>query len=110
VSEGPHRPRRDSLVRELGWNRLLALAVYLLAAAAIWGKHGSRSAAVFLITQAVVLVFIWFSEAFGEWIGPPPLPGGHRARVIDRETPPWLVAAFGWLILIGVFFVTFFHG
>jgi hypothetical protein len=35
------------------------------------------------------------------------LPGG-RGKVLDQESPAWLVAAFGWLILIGVFAAAYF--
>jgi hypothetical protein len=28
--------------------------------------------------------------------------------MIDRESPAWLISAFGWLILIGVFAATYY--
>ena len=54
----------------------------------------------------MTLLFIWRAGTFGAWIGAPPSPGGLGARPIDRESPGWLVAAFGWMILIGVFLVS----
>ena len=92
-----------------GWNRLLSLGAYLLAAALIWSARGSKAAGIFVVTQAVVLIFIWFADFFGAWIGPPPFPGGYSAKVIDQESPAWLIAGFGWLILIGTFVVTYFY-
>ena len=92
----------------MGWNRSLSLAAYLAGAALIWSAHGARFAGLFLATQAVTLILIWFADFFGDWIGAPPIPSGLGARTIDRESPPGLVAAFGWIILAGVFAVTYF--
>ena len=91
------------------WSRLLSLGAYLLGSALIWSTRGSPAAGIFMLTQAVVLIFIWFADFFSSWIGAPPFPGGHTAKVIDQESPAWLVAAFGWLILVGVFVVTYFY-
>lgn len=92
----------------LGWNRVLSLAVYLLGAALIWGARGGEAAGIFVVSQAFVLLFIWFADSFSAWIGAPPFPGGLGAKVIDQESPSWLIAAFGWLILISVFAVSYF--
>ena len=91
----------------MSWNRLLSLAAYLMGAALIWVAQGARIAYVFLATQAATLILIWFSELFGGWIGAPPIPV-RSARAIDQESPAWLVAAFGWLILGSVFAVSYF--
>jgi len=93
----------------LSWNRTLSLFAYLAGAAFIWSARGADTARVFLLSQALVLIFIWFSDFFGSWIGAPPFSGGSSAKVIDQGSPGWLVAAFGWLILLGVvFLVTYF--
>jgi hypothetical protein len=92
----------------LSWNRALSLGVYVLATGLVSRARGAEAAGIFAFTQAFVLMFIWFAEYFSGWIGPFPLPGGHSSKVIDQETPAWLIAAFGWLILIGVFVVTYF--
>ena len=90
----------------VAWNRLLSLAAYLTGAALIWNAHGARPARVFLGSQAVTLILIWFSAFFGGWLGA--VPVGQFARTIDRESPAWLVAAAGWMILVGVFAVAYF--
>jgi hypothetical protein len=92
----------------LSWNRTLSLVAYLGGAALIWNTRGADTASLFLLTQALVLIFIWFPDFFGSWLGAPPFGGGNSAKVIDQESPAWLVAGFGWLILLGVFVVTYF--
>jgi hypothetical protein len=91
-----------------GWNRALSLGAYFCAIGLIWRARGGESARIFASTQLFVLVFIWFADYFSGWMGPFPLPGG-RGKVIDQESPAWLIAAFGWLILIGVFAATYFY-
>ena len=95
---------------ERTWSRPLSLAVYGLAALLLWGARGRDAALLFLLTQAFVLPFIWFPDFFGEWLGAFPMPGagGYNARIVDRESPAWLVAVFGWLILLGAFAVSYF--
>ena len=92
----------------MGLNRSLSLAAYLTGAALIWGAYGARPAVLFLTTQAVTLILIWFAEFFGDWIGAPPFPTGPGDRSVDQESPPGLVAALGWMILGGVFALTYF--
>lgn len=92
----------------LSWNRALSLVAYLTGAALIWDARDADTAGLFLLTQALVLILIWFPDFFGSWLGAPPFARGHSAKVVDQESPAWLVAAFGWLILIGVFVVTYF--
>jgi len=93
----------------VSWNRSLSLAVYAVAAALVLAAHGREPALLFLLTQAFVLPFIWFADLFGEWIGPFPMPGwGSGRHTVDRESPAWLIALFGWLILLGVFGVSYF--
>ncbi len=91
------------------WSRFLSLGAYLLGSTLIWSARGSDSAAIFMLTQAVVLLLIWFADFFSTWIGAPPFGAGQGAKVIDQESPAWLIAAFGWLILVGVFVVTYFY-
>jgi hypothetical protein len=54
----------------------------------------------FALTVAVgtllPLALIWFPESLGSLTG-----WGTRAP-IDRPSPPWLVAALGWLLLLGL--------
>jgi len=93
----------------LGWNRLFSLTAYVAGTLLLGSAHGLQAAVLFAMSQVVVLLFIWFADFFGDWIGAPPFGGGNGAKVIDRESPGWLVAGFGWMILIGVFTVSYFY-
>ena len=42
------------------------------------------------------MALIWFPEEIGEFTG------YFRGHVIDTETPPFLVSAAGWFLLVGV--------
>jgi hypothetical protein len=68
----------------LGWNRILSLAAYLLGIGALWSERGGQLAWLFAMTQAPIVVLIWFADFFGEWIGAPPLPGGMGSKPIDK--------------------------
>src|SRR5215468_6555303 len=92
-----------------GWNRALSAVFYVVASVAIWRARGPNSALVFAISQPLVLLFIWFADFFSTWIGMPPMPGGLNSKVIDQESPAWLILAFGWLILLGTFALTYLY-
>ena len=90
-----------------GWNRRLSLAAYVAGAVLIGRARDAQATFLFLITQAPVLVFIWFADYWSEWLGPFPMPQGGRGRVIDQESPAWLIATFGWMILLMVFYALY---
>jgi hypothetical protein len=78
-------------------SKLVALAIAV--AAVIAGLVLEKSWA-FAVTVAVgallLLALIWFPEFFGGLIG-----WGTKVPV-DQPSPPWLVAALGWLLLLGL--------
>jgi len=41
---------------------------------------------------------IWYCDIAGNFTGPM-----SRGGYVDVETPGWLVAGFGWLVLLGIF-------
>ena len=82
--------------------KLVALGlaiVYLIAGIAIAGVEVVPTLAFVLLAA---LVFIWFADELGSYTG----YAGHGPR-ITQTTPGVLVAAFGWIILIGLPFAHF---
>lgn len=85
-------------------NRRYALyfgAVQLLATLAIDGLWlglglGPAIAKLFLLTVSLSLIF--FSERLGAFRGPMP-----RFHFVDKPTPPLVIAALGWIMLVGIF-------
>jgi len=63
---------------------------YLVAAYLDAGGGGVLACAAFLVLP---LACIWFSEAMGEF------PGLVRLHQVTVETPAWLVACGGWLLM-----------
>jgi membrane protease YdiL (CAAX protease family) len=69
----------------------LVAVTYLVAAYADAGGAGVLACAAFLVLP---LACIWFSETMGE------LSGIIRLHQLTAETPGWLVACGGWLVLL----------
>jgi hypothetical protein len=85
------------------WNRIVSGSFFAAAVVVLLMRRGPDSAGPFLVWQPVVLLFVWFPDFFGSWIGAPPFPGGAGSKVIDSESSPFLILAFGWMILVGTF-------
>jgi hypothetical protein len=75
--------------------KLAALAVGALEVALVAAVARERVVDVVIIVVAG-LVLIWFSEALGSATG----FIGHGE--VTSETPGWMVAGFGWCVMIGV--------
>lgn len=75
-------------------NRSLALAVVLLTLIGAWPRFDVMGA--ILLVDGVALVLIYFPDTiddltFGTYV---------RGGLIDSHTPPFLIAAFGWVIML----------
>ena len=80
--------------------RFLSALIALGYIVAMWTEDGWQSALAVLIPLTVPLGLIWYGEALGAHTG-----FAGRAR-ISQQTPPALLRAFGWLLLVaplGVF-------
>ena len=52
------------------------------------------------------LTLIWFADELGDFTG-----YVGRGGVVDQTSPPFLIAGFGWIVLIGMpIYVLFFSG
>jgi hypothetical protein len=72
---------------------------FLLTIADLWRVSSNANGVwLVLIIDALALVFICFADeiddlTFGQWVG-------QAAGRIDVHTPPFLIALFGWIILL----------
>ena len=74
-------------------NRMLSLAVAVsLLVLSPLGKSGSC-----VIGVLFSLCLIWFGDAMGDFTG-----YIGRGGDVTTESPGWLVAAFRWILLLGV--------
>jgi hypothetical protein len=77
-------------------SKLVALAIAVAEIIAGLALEGSPAFALTVAVGAILpLALIWFPEFLGSLTG-----WGTRAPV-DRPSPPRLVAAAGWLLLLG---------
>ena len=84
-------------------SKLVALGIAVVEVIAGFALEKSWAFALTLAVGALLpLALIWFPEFFGGLTG-----WGTRARV-DRPSPPKLVAAMGWLLLLGLPVLVFF--
>jgi hypothetical protein len=67
-----------------------AVAIIVEAKGAL--AHASKALGLLL-----PMALIWFPEEIGEFTG-----YSFRGHRIDTETPPFLVSAAGWFLLVGV--------
>ena len=84
-------------------NRALSLVIYLSYLAVAYFHAGgliTMKIAVFLLLP---MGCIWFAEAFGGYTGL-----DAHLQVIDTPTPPFLICACGWFLLVGVPVVLYF--
>lgn len=73
------------------WLSGLIAGLYLLV---IWRHEGWQSSMPYLPLLALILGLIWYADAIGHytgWIGRVP---------VSRTTPPRLIRAFGWCLLL----------
>ena len=81
-------------------SKILSLIVVLIYAAAAWASAGNQAAGAAVIYVLIGLLFplamIWFPDELGD------MTGAVRGGYIDRPSPGWLVAAFGWFFLVGM--------
>jgi len=73
----------------------LAVAIGLVIVAFTLGRSWTFALTV-AVGMLLPLALIWFPEFLGSLTG-----WGTRAP-IDRPSPPWLVVALGWLLLLGL--------
>ncbi len=64
------------------------------AAFAVW--HSGVAGLKWSATLLLPLSLIWFSEEIGG------LTGYYKSGYVNVQTPPVIVAALGWLLLVGV--------
>ncbi|HEU4433971.1 MAG TPA: hypothetical protein VFR51_11380 [Pyrinomonadaceae bacterium] len=88
-------------ISNLGLSRVLSLLVaigYLVIGFLIAQPKSARDVLVVLLRVAAMVVFpllcIWFSEEFGDYVGPIPSPG------ISKRSPAWMVTLGGWFLLL----------
>jgi hypothetical protein len=73
---------------------LVLSAIYVAIALFAGGLISAFSAGVRLLLP---LAFIWYSEEIGSFTG-----GVGGGRAVDVESPEWLIAGIGWVILVTV--------
>ncbi len=72
---------------------------FLLSIADLWRVRAyDRGVWYVLTSDGLALIFIFFADeiddlTFGQWVG-------QGAGKIDVHTPPFLIALFGWVILL----------
>jgi hypothetical protein len=80
---------------------------FLITAAGLWHVRSyPRAMACALFGDGLALIMIWFPAAideltFGQWT---------RGGQIDAHTPPFLIAAVGWILLVLITYLLFSHG
>jgi hypothetical protein len=72
----------------------LFVAAGYLAAAWLMPRGGADRVVHCALAVLMPLPFIWFSEAFGNYVGPAPW------GMINRPTPGAFVAILGWILLL----------
>ncbi len=82
------------------WSKIAAIVVALvyvvLSVLDVVGSETTLWELTYLLVLLIPLALIWFPEVLGSATG----FIGHR--VVDHETPPWLVSAAGWFFLVGL--------
>lgn len=87
---------------EITTSKIAAVLIAICYAVAIVANAGFTKQAAGALLLLVPLGLIWFPEELGGYTG-----YVSRGSTIDAETPPFIVAGMGWLILVltGVAFV-----
>ena len=87
-------------------DKLVALGmvvVYTLIGSVMGGLVMLPGLAISLLPP---LGLIWFADELGEFTG-----YVGRGGVVDQTSPPFLIAGFGWIVLIGLpIYIVFFSG
>lgn len=77
-------------------NRGLSLLIALLYLAVAYSARGGEAMLKLAMFLLLPLACIWFSEALGQY------GGTIRGQVMTSSTPPFLLCAGGWLVLVGI--------
>jgi hypothetical protein len=89
--------RRERIAMTITYDRLVSLAVFAAVAVVMLAFYPMESAVLSVIVATVIcapgLVLIWFPEPLGEI--------GCFARGVVHDSPPALIAAIGWVFLVG---------
>jgi hypothetical protein len=85
---------------EISLSKILSVVVVLVYVLVAWIAVGEQRAPAAVLTVLVSCLFplamIWFPDELGD------MTGAVRGGYIDRPSPGWLVAAFGWFFLVGM--------
>ena len=77
-------------------NRAVSLLIALLYLAVAYKTRGAEATLKLAMFLLLPLACIWFSKPLGQY------SGTIRGQVMTSPTPPFLVCAGGWLVLLGV--------
>jgi hypothetical protein len=77
---------------EMNGSKMIALCLAIADALMLLEREGKDVPFVFLL---IPVTFIWFADALGGFKG-----NVGRGGIINTETPGWMVAGFGWLLLL----------
>ena len=80
---------------EITISKIAAVVIAIGYAIAIVVNVGFKIHATSALLLAVPLALIWFPEELGSYTG-----YVSRGSTIDTETPPFIVAGLGWLLLV----------
>jgi hypothetical protein len=83
------------------WNVVLSTALFVYAGYRILSAPGPGAGLAALLALVPILGFIWVCDYWAAWLGPL-FGGGHYAKSVDSSSPAWLIALFGWIILLTV--------
>ncbi|MCE5313713.1 MAG: hypothetical protein ABFD49_10890 [Armatimonadota bacterium] len=75
-------------------SRIGSVAIALIYLIVVWCRTGISGAEAVLLLVAAPLFMIWCSDTIGSFT----LPAEYHS--IDKPTPGWLIAGFGWLFLL----------
>lgn len=80
---------------EVTRGKIVSLVIALgYAAFALW--HSGIAGLKWSATLLLPLGLIWFSEEIGG------LTGYYKTGYVNTQTPPVIISALGWLLLVGV--------
>jgi hypothetical protein len=80
--------------------KVIAFCIAVCDAMILFARYGKAVPFVFLL---VPIAFIWFGDEFGGF------KGNVGRGTVNTETPGWMVAGFGWLLLLAVSGYVIYH-
>jgi hypothetical protein len=81
----------------------LIIALGYIVASLVFRGKPTAEMAVIAIFVVLPLAFIWIPDAFGNYVS------AVRGGYIDKPTPPFMIAAIGWLILLAIPVMWYLH-